>query len=332
FLPGPDRPQLAIRRDRAEGHDEREPRRTVSHALLDRTVEADAGAAHLPVVVPISLPCPERLRENHGVHVGRRRDEERHERENSTGRAEHLDLRRRVIHTPCRGRLMRLAGDGSDSRRETRPGRARNPRARAPCNARTHWLISFSARTPERMPPSQSAMLIEAAAAKPPAIAAAARGGTGRRVTRYHRIADEGHPTSAMSPIVKRTAAIMNATPPYEPATWLGLSALKRGYRAPSPIASPTIASDMKSTVTAATPRRNGSMPRNWFAATVSPSVSRNTGSRPIQNLDQRKARSDTGAVRMIQNACPSADTAGNTKRAQTVDMTSPAIARFTNA
>ena len=29
--------------------------------------------------------------------------------------------------------------------------------------------------------------------------------------------------------MMNSTARIMNATPPYEPATWLGLSAAKRG-------------------------------------------------------------------------------------------------------
>src|SRR3954467_15152443 len=88
----------------------------------------------------------------------------------------------------------------------------------------------------------------------------------------------------------------------------------------------------MKKTTTAETTRRNGATPRKAFEAIVRSSVSTRTGTNPVQNLDHRNARSEIGAVRMIQNAAPSADTAGNTNRAQTVDITSPAIPRFTNA
>ena len=42
--------------------------------------------------------------------------------------------------------------------------------------------------------------------------------------------------------------------------------------------------------------------------------------------------RSDIGDVRIIQNAAPSADTAGNTKRTATVAITKPAMPRLTNA
>ncbi len=38
------------------------------------------------------------------------------------------------------------------------------------------------------------------------------------------------------------------------------------------------------------------------------------------------------GAVRMIQNAGPSAETAGNTKRTATADSTNAAMARLTKA
>ena len=76
----------------------------------------------------------------------------------------------------------------------------------------------------------------------------------------------------------------------------------------------------------------NGSTPRNSLAAIVSTSVSTSTGTRPVQNFDQRKSRSEIGEVRMIQNAAPSADTAGNTNRTATVAITNPAMPRFTNA
>src|SRR3954463_5529486 len=88
----------------------------------------------------------------------------------------------------------------------------------------------------------------------------------------------------------------------------------------------------MKKIAAAAMILRNGSTPRNWLAAIVSTSVSTSTGSRPVQNFDHRKSRIVTGDVRMIQNAGPSADTAGNTNRTATVAMTNPAIPRLTNA
>ncbi len=88
----------------------------------------------------------------------------------------------------------------------------------------------------------------------------------------------------------------------------------------------------MKMMATAAIDFTKGSTPRNSLPTIVSTSVSASTGTRPVQNFDQRKSRSDTGDVRMIQNAAPSAETAGNTKRTATVAITKPAIARFTNA
>ena len=77
---------------------------------------------------------------------------------------------------------------------------------------------------------------------------------------------------------------------------------------------------------------RNGSTPSSSLPATIRISVSTSTGTSPVQNFDHRKSCSEIGAVRMIQNAAPSADTAGNTKRTVTVDITNPAIARFRNA
>ena len=61
-------------------------------------------------------------------------------------------------------------------------------------------------------------------------------------------------------------------------------------------------------------------------------SASTSTGTRPVQNFDHRKARMGTGEVRMTQNAGPSAETAGNTKRTATAESTNAAMARFTNA
>src|SRR5205823_7432807 len=88
----------------------------------------------------------------------------------------------------------------------------------------------------------------------------------------------------------------------------------------------------MNAIATAVSTFRNGSMPRNWLAAIVNPSVSTSTGTRPVQNFDQRKSLNETGAVRIIQNAAPSADTAGNTNRTATVAITNPASPRLRNA
>src|SRR6476646_5858311 len=123
----------------------------------------------------------------------------------------------------------------------------------------------------------------------------------------------------------------MNATPPNEPATWL-TSAPNRGYRAPSPHASPTSPNVMQRTAIAAVALIDGSTPRNSFAAIVRPSVSTSTGTNPVQNFDHRKSCSEMGDVRTIQNAGPSAETAGNTNRTAMVAITNPAIPRFTNA
>ena len=77
---------------------------------------------------------------------------------------------------------------------------------------------------------------------------------------------------------------------------------------------------------------RNGSTPSSSLPATIRHSVSTSTGTSPVQNFDHRKSFSEIGAVRMIQNAAPSAETAGNTNRTATVAMTNPAMARLRNA
>ncbi len=88
----------------------------------------------------------------------------------------------------------------------------------------------------------------------------------------------------------------------------------------------------MKMTATAHTTWRKGRAPRYWLETTVRPRASTSTGGRPVQNFDQRKARMDTGDERTIQNAGPSAETAGNTKRTATAESTKPASSRFKNA
>src|SRR5262245_23603865 len=98
------------------------------------------------------------------------------------------------------------------------------------------------------------------------------------------------------------------------------------------PAASPTSANVMKKIAAASTHFRNGATPRNWFESTVSTSAMSSTGQSPVQNFDQRNARRLTGDVRMIQNAAPSADTEGNTKRTATAESTNAARARFTKA
>src|SRR5438132_1370681 len=128
------------------------------------------------------------------------------------------------------------------------------------------------------------------------------------------------------------TAQIMNATPPGDEATCVALSALNRGYRAPNPVANPTRPKLMKKIAAGVTTFRNGSTPSDWLAAIVSVSLNSSTGTRPIQNLDQRKSRNEIGALRIIQKAAPSTDTAGNTKRTATVAITNPASPRFRKA
>src|SRR5215471_1610919 len=79
--------------------------------------------------------------------------------------------------------------------------------------------MSFSARMPERMPPRQRPRLRAAADRKDATTAACRPIGIGSCMTRYASSVDEGQPTSAIRTIVNNTATIMNATPPYEPAT-----------------------------------------------------------------------------------------------------------------
>src|SRR5262245_42279698 len=98
------------------------------------------------------------------------------------------------------------------------------------------------------------------------------------------------------------------------------------------PVARPTRAKLMKKIATAPTARRKGSAPRKWFEATVRAAASTSTGTTPIQNFDHRNARIDTGEGRTTQNAAPSAETEGNTKRTATAESTNAAMARFTNA
>src|SRR5262245_34684227 len=98
------------------------------------------------------------------------------------------------------------------------------------------------------------------------------------------------------------------------------------------PAARPTSAKVMKKTATASTIFRNGATPRNSFDNTVSTSAISSTGQRPVQNFDHRNARRLTGDVRMIQNAAPSAETDGKTKRTATADRTNEARARLTKA
>ena len=88
----------------------------------------------------------------------------------------------------------------------------------------------------------------------------------------------------------------------------------------------------MNTMASAAITFSSGSTPRNSLAVIVRTSVSTSTGTSPVQNFDHRKSRSEIGDVRMIQNAAPSADTAGNTNRTATVAITNPAMPRFTNA
>src|SRR5918994_1203979 len=124
------------------------------------------------------------------------------------------------------------------------------------------------------------------------------------------------------------TAAIINATPPGDPATCVALSAENLGYRAPRPVS----AKLMNVMPRAVTIFKKGATPRNSFATMVSVRLRISSGTSPDQNFDHRKSRYEIGAVLIIQNAAPSDDTAGNTNRAATVAMTNPASPRFRNA
>src|SRR5215213_5644987 len=53
---------------------------------------------------------------------------------------------------------------------------------------------------------------------------------------------DDGQPSSTTIKRTYETAAIMNATPPGDPATCDALSAANLGYRAPNPVARPASA------------------------------------------------------------------------------------------
>src|SRR5947208_15191491 len=90
-------------------------------------------------------------------------------------------------------------------------------------------LIASSARTPDRMPISQVARLITPAATHDRIIITSLGVGIGIRRSLKIRYVVEGQPSSTSVTMMMSTARIMNATPPYEPATWLGLSAVKRG-------------------------------------------------------------------------------------------------------
>src|ERR1700741_4752507 len=98
------------------------------------------------------------------------------------------------------------------------------------------------------------------------------------------------------------------------------------------PAARPTSAKLMQKMAAALITFRNGSVPRNSLETIGSASASTRIGTSPVQNLDHRNAFMVTGAVRTSQNAAPSAETAGNTKRTATDESTNEAIARFTNA
>src|SRR5262245_36978097 len=98
------------------------------------------------------------------------------------------------------------------------------------------------------------------------------------------------------------------------------------------PVARPTRAKLMKKTASAVTTFRNSTVPRNWLETMVRASARTTTGTSPVQNFDHRKERIGTGAVRTIQKAGPSADTAGKTKRTATADSTKAARPRLTKA
>src|SRR5262245_12885562 len=98
------------------------------------------------------------------------------------------------------------------------------------------------------------------------------------------------------------------------------------------PVARPRRAKLMKKMATAVRTFRKGVVPRKSFETRVSTSARVATGTKPVQNFDHRNERMGTGAVRTIQKAGPSEETAGKTKRTATADSTKDAIPRFTKA
>src|SRR5512143_3675487 len=98
------------------------------------------------------------------------------------------------------------------------------------------------------------------------------------------------------------------------------------------PQARPTRATLMRPMAPAQRSFRKSGTPRSWLDATVRASARTRMGTRPVQSFDQRKDDMGTGAVRTIQKAAPSAETAGKTKRTATAEVTKAAIARLTKA
>ena len=89
----------------------------------------------------------------------------------------------------------------------------------------------------------------------------------------------------------------------------------------------------MKAIAAALRTLRKGGTPRKWLEATVSASARTRIGHEAGPELRPEEGRtSRTGAVRTIQKAGPSAETAGNTKRTATAEVTKAAMARFTKA
>ena len=77
---------------------------------------------------------------------------------------------------------------------------------------------------------------------------------------------------------------------------------------------------------------RRRATPSSWLEVRVRASARSRIGTRPVQSLDHRNDDIRTGAVRTIQNAGPSAETAGKTKRTATAEVTKAAMARLTKA
>src|SRR5260370_37989831 len=77
--------------------------------------------------------------------------------------------------------------------------------------------------------------------------------------------------------------------------------------------------------------QRNRRKPRSRMDPTASPTAMTRMGTSPVQNLDQRNTRMETGEERTIQKAAPSAETAGETKRTAARHTTKAAMARVTN-
>src|SRR5688500_6445973 len=121
----------------------------------------------------------------------------------------------------------------------------------------------------------------------------------------------------------------MYAKPPSDNPTCSGFSALKFGASAPMPtprLTSVIASSDAPASVKVHT---TALASRIRFANAVRSSDRIVSGAEYTSTFTKRNERYEIGALWMIQNAFPSADTDGYAKRRQIAAMTKPDMPRF---